>query len=205
MEAGDKINGKSIGLILLAAGESARLGKPKQLLDYEGQTLLRHSLQVAGASDAHPLVVVLGADAALIEKEVSGSEAHVVVNSDWQEGMASSIRFGIEELKRLNPAAEGAVLMVCDQPYVSTDLINSLLARLREPGKLIVGSRYADTVGTPACFHQSLFPELLQLEGEGGAKGLLLKYAQELEIVPFPEGKTDIDTEADYKKLKKKN
>ena len=205
MEPTNKINEKSIGIILLAAGKSTRLGKPKQLLDYEGQTLLQHSLQVARASDAHPVVVVLGADAALIEREVTGNEAHVVVNSEWQEGMASSIRCGIEELIRLHAAAEGAVIMVCDQPYVTTELINSLLTVHRQTGKLIVSCQYANTVGTPACFHKSIFPELLQLEGEGGAKGLLLKYAEELEIVPFPEGKVDIDTEADYEKLKRED
>ena len=203
MEATDKINGKSIGVILLAAGKSTRLGQPKQLLNYEGQTLLQHSLQVARASDAHPVVVVLGADADLIGKEVTGNDAHVVVNREWQEGMASSIRCGIQELQRLNAAADGAVVMVCDQPYVTSAIINRLIAVHQKTGKPLVSCMYADTVGTPTYFHKSMFPELLQLEGDGGAKGLLLKHAEELEIVSFPEGKVDIDTEADYEKLKR--
>lgn len=204
MEARDKINKKNIAIILLAAGKSSRLGKPKQLLDYEGQTLLQHGLQVAGASDAHPVVLVLGANAGLIEKEVSGHAAHVVVNGEWQEGMASSIRCGIQELQRLNSAAEGAIVMVCDQPYVTSEIINRLIAVHQKTSKPMVSCMYADTVGTPTYFHKSMFPELLQLKGDGGAKGLLLKHAEELEIVSFPEGKVDIDTQEDYEKLKKR-
>ena len=204
MEATDKPDGQSIGIIILAAGKSSRLGQPKQLLDYEGQTLLQHSLQVAIASDAHPVLVVLGADAGLIEKEVSGSGAHVVVNTEWQEGMASSIRCGIQELHRLYPATKGAVVMVCDQPYVTSALLNRILAIHWETGKPIVSCQYADTVGTPTFFHRSIFPELLQLKGDLGAKSLLLKHAEDLEIVHFPEGKVDIDTEADYEKLKRR-
>jgi molybdenum cofactor cytidylyltransferase len=204
MEATDKFNGKSIGLILLAAGKSTRLGQPKQLLNYEGQTLLQHSLQVAQTSDAHPVVVVLGADAGLFEKEVTGHDVHVVVNSEWQEGMAFSIRCGIQELNRLNSAAEGAVVVVCDQPYVTPAIINRLIDVHQKTAKPLVSCMYADTVGTPTFFHKSMFPELLQLEGDGGAKGLLLKYAEELEIISFPEGQVDIDTEEDYEKLKRK-
>ena len=99
MEATDKINGKRIGIILLAAGKSTRLGQPKQLLNYEGQTLLQHSLEVARASDAHPVVLVLGADADLIGKEVTGNDVYVVVNREWQEGMASSIPFQLKQFR----------------------------------------------------------------------------------------------------------
>ena len=203
MEATDKTEGKSIGIIILAAGKSSRLGQPKQLLEYEGQTLLQHSLQVALASDAHPVVVVLGADAVRIKQEVTNDAAHVVENEDWEEGMASSIRCGIKELQQLHTAAEGAIVMVCDQPYVTSALINRLIGIHQETGKPIVSCQYASTVGTPAYFHRSMFPELLQLEGDGGAKGLLLKHAEDLEIVEFPEGNVDIDTEGDYKKLKR--
>ena len=203
MEATDKTAGKSIGIIILAAGKSSRLGQPKQLLEYRGQTLLQHSLQVALASDARPVVVVLGADADRIKKEITDDAAHVVENREWEEGMASSIRCGIRELQQLHPAAEGAMVMVCDQPYVTSALLNRLLAIHRETDKPIVSCQYANTVGTPAYFHKSMFAELLELEGDGGAKGLLLKHAEGLEIVQFPEGKVDIDTEADYRNLKR--
>jgi molybdenum cofactor cytidylyltransferase len=98
-----------------------------------------------------------------------------VVNREWQEGIASSIRCGIQELNRLNFAAEGAVVLVCDQPYVTPAIINRLIAVHLKTAKPLVSCMYADTVGTPTFFHNSMFPKLLQLEGDGGAKGLLLK------------------------------
>src|SRR5688500_16668103 len=110
----EKINNTNIGVVLLAAGESSRLGTPKQLLLYDGQTLLQHSLQVANASNAHPVVVVLGASADTIQREIDGSIEHKFVNAEWQEGMASSIRVGINALVKISPSAEGAILMVCD-------------------------------------------------------------------------------------------
>jgi molybdenum cofactor cytidylyltransferase len=199
----DKNNGNNIGIILLAAGQSNDVDLPIPLLDYEGQTLLQHSIEAAQISEAHPLVVVLGADAEIIKKEIKGHDVHVVYNAEWQKGMASSIRYGLQELIRISPATEAAVVLVCDQPYITADVVKRLISVHQETGKPMVGSKYADTVGTPALFHKSMFPELMKLEGEGGGKNLLLQHSEALENIPFPEGKIDIDTEADYKKLKK--
>lgn len=204
MEEIEKNEGTKIGLILLAAGESSRLEHPKQLLNYAGQTLLEYSLDVARHADASPIVVILGADADLIEKKINNQDIHVVINNNWKEGMASSIRCGINELNRLFPDVEGAVVMACDQPYVTAALINWLIKVHHETAKPLVSCQYSDTVGIPSFFHKSMFPELLALEGDVGAKSLLLQNAEKLEIVHFPEGKVDIDTEADYEKLKRR-
>src|SRR5260370_40499877 len=109
-------NSKNIGIILLAAGSSTRLGTSKQLLPYAGKTLLEYCLQTAITSNAHPIVVVLGAHAAIIKKEIKSSIVHEIINNEWQEGMASSIRCGIKLLSTINPLTQGAILMVCDQP-----------------------------------------------------------------------------------------
>jgi molybdenum cofactor cytidylyltransferase len=201
MMSAEKINRKSIGVILLAAGSSSRLGQPKQLLLYDDQSLLQHSIQAASASHAQPIIVVLGAEADRIKKEIQDFTVHVVVNADWEEGMASSIRHGIKELDKIHPLAEGVILMVCDQPFVTTSLLNDLMTAHQNTGKPIVTCSYADTYGPPALFHKSLFPELLGLKGDVGARSIVREHADEVEVVLFPEGNVDVDTEADYQKL----
>jgi molybdenum cofactor cytidylyltransferase len=200
----EKANGKNFGIILLAAGGSSRLGRPKQLLHYDGLTLLQHSIQVAGSSSAYPLIVVLGAQADTIKKEIDSFGVTVIINAEWQEGMASSIRAGINALSDEHPSAEGAILMVCDQPYVTAFLLNDLIVAHHNTGKPIVACSYANTFGPPVLFQKRLFPELLQLKADTGARSVLKQHANEAEIISFPEGALDIDTEVDYQKLKDK-
>lgn len=201
MESAESTNQRNIAVILLAAGNSSRLGRPKQLLSYHDQTLLQHTLQAASDSVAHPIVVVLGAYSDAVEKVVDHGTAHVITNPDWQEGMASSVRRGLEALLEIDPLVEGAVMMVCDQPFVTAELLDNLIRRYLETGKAIVASSYGQTFGPPALFHKSLFPELLGLKGDVGAKGLIFKHPHDLESIPFPEGDIDVDTEADYQKF----
>jgi molybdenum cofactor cytidylyltransferase len=191
----------NIGIIVLAAGASSRLGRPKQLLAFDGQTLLQHTLQAAVASNAGPVVVVLGAQADLIKKGIADAFVHVVENTEWPEGMASSIRCGLKTLLEISPSAQGAVLMVCDQPYVNPALLNKLIATHQATGKPMVACSYGDTVGPPALFHASVFPELLRLKGDVGARSILREQAGEVEAISFPEGVIDVDTEQDYEKL----
>ena len=205
MMPAEKTYANNIAVILLAAGESSRLSTSKQMLLYDGRTLLQHSLHIAMASGAHPIVVVLGAHADTIKREVESNTAHVVINEEWQEGIASSIRHGIKTLLRINPFAEGAVMMLCDQPYVTSTLLSNLMMTYREKGKLIVACNYGSTFGPPVLFHKTMFPELLQLRGDVGAKDLISQHANDVEFVSFPEGNIDIDTEADYQKLLKGN
>lgn len=196
---------KCIGIVLLAAGNSTRLGRPKQLLPYLHQSLLQYSLKAALASEASDVTLVLGAHAATIKNNLDGFDLNIVLNTNWQEGMASSIRCGIEEIIKINPLVEGVIIMVCDQPYITTALLNKLIATHAETEKEIVPSSYENIFGTPVLFHRSLFKELLQLRGDMGAKKLMRKYADKIAAVSFPEGKTDIDTELDYQQLSKGN
>jgi molybdenum cofactor cytidylyltransferase len=194
-------NLKKVGLILLAGGASVRLGRPKQLLTYHGQTLLQHSLKTATDSQAQPVLVVLGANSEALKNEIKNFNAHMVVNVDWQEGMASSIRCGIQAVTGIKDL-EGIILMVCDQPFVTTDLLNELIVTHQKTGKQIVACGYEDTFGPPVFFHQSLFEELLQLKGDIGARSILRQHTDVVEIIPFPKGTFDVDTEADYEQIK---
>lgn len=108
---------------MLAAGASSRLGKPKQLLPYKGTTLLKHAVQLAVDATLKPIVVVKGANADLLNKEIEESQATIVMNAAWEEGMASSIRIGLQKMLELEPAINSVIMMVCDQPYVTVKLL----------------------------------------------------------------------------------
>lgn len=198
----EKTKGKNIGIVLLAAGESSRMGRPKQLLMHGDLTLLQHSIHVAHGADVNTIVVVLGAHADLMNNDVD-TRTVFVVNKNWKEGMASSIQLGIRSLLEKDGQLEGAILMVCDQPYVNSLLLNTLIETHRSTRKRIVASGYDNTFGPPVFFHKLFFPELLQLKGDVGAKSVIKKHEEQVEVVLFSEGSIDIDTDADYQKLLK--
>ncbi len=191
------------GIVILAAGASSRLGQPKQLLPYHEQTLLEHSITIALASVATQVVLVLGAGAAGIQPVIKDDKLALIVNKQWQEGMASSIRFGLNQLLQQNAGMQMVIFMVCDQPYVSTELLNNLVTLQQQTGRSIVASQYAATTGIPALFTKALFPELLQLKGDAGAKKLVMLHQADTVTIPFPLGSIDIDTAADYQALQK--
>lgn len=188
-------------IIILAAGSSSRMGRPKQLLPYMGKSLLSHSVDIANDADAKPVIVVLGANAALLEKEIDEKKVHIVVNNEWQEGMASSIRCGLNTLLHIAPSSGAAILMVCDQPFVSASLLNELISQQKNTGKLIVASQYQNTVGPPALFDKIIFPELMELKGDAGARKIVERHSNDTTTVSFTGGNIDIDTEADYRSL----
>lgn len=192
---------ENTGLIILAAGGSQRLGRPKQLLPYEGISLLKHAIQVGMDSKAHEILVVLGAHANEIIKEVVGDRIQVAVNADWQEGIASSIRFGLQALLKAQPEITGVVIMLCDQPYVTAPIINNLIELGQSTDKLIIASTYGSATGVPAWFHRDVFPDLLHLRGDMGAKAVIKEHITKVATIPFQDGNIDIDTETDYTAL----
>lgn len=200
--SGEEKNIANIGIIVLAGGSSSRLGRPKQLLPFHGKTLLQQTVQTALASASHPVIVVLGAEAEMVGSALKEANVKVVMNTDWKEGMASSIRCGVKDLSEISPGAEGVILMVCDQPFVTASLLNDLIAAHQKSGKPVVTCGYDDTFGPPVFFHHSMFKELLQLKGDIGARGVVRQHAHSVEVIPFPEGTFDVDTEKDYEQLK---
>lgn len=189
------------GIVLLAAGGSIRLGTPKQLLRYRNMSLLHHAVMVADRSNAHEIIVVLGSNADLLEKEIIGTNAGIIVNADWEEGMGGSIACGLKELIKKEPSVNGAIFMLCDQPFVTSDLLNELIGTHQKTGKKIVTSNYDGTPGPPAFFGRKFFRQLLHLEGDTGARKIIQQNPNETANVAFPKGNIDIDTEADYEAL----
>jgi molybdenum cofactor cytidylyltransferase len=190
-----------IGLILLAAGGSSRLGQPKQLLAYKGGNLIQHAAQVALDSDNSPIVVVVGAGAEQTRKSLDQYSISFVENQRWQEGMASSIKAGLGKLTELSPDMDGVILMVCDQPYVTPHLLRKMKKQWQDTGRGIVACTYAGTVGTPALFARDYFADLLALDGQEGAKKILMALRSFITLITFPLGQVDIDTPEDLKNL----
>jgi len=188
------------GIVILAAGASSRLGRPKQLLAWQGKSMLRYISEEAGEAVNGPVVVVLGenADQLVPETDVAATQ---VINEEWKEGIGSSIRCGLSALLEMSPSADAVIFMVCDQPFVTTALLKDLVATHAKTHKPIVASQYANTLGTPALFDKAIFPELINLQGDTGAKAIIHQYIELVETIAFPLGHIDIDTAADYESL----
>ena len=181
------------------------MGQPKQLLKHNEANLIQHAVDEALAAGAQKVMVVLGSDGEKISGCINKSRVTILHNESWQEGIASSIRAGVEQAKLQTPAVNAVILMVCDQPYVSAPLLKNLVAQHIETGKPIVAAQYKDTLGTPVLFHKTFFPELLKLRGDTGAKNIVLEHKEQVQPVRFPLGYIDIDNMDDYKMLVKKN
>ena len=179
--------------VILAAGGSTRLGEPKQMLRWRGATLLEGVVRTATAAGLQPVIVVLGAAAARISEESDLRSAWVVVNPRWADGMASSVRAGVELAKGF-PEVEGVVLLTCDMPGVGEAHLRALLER----GEAVVGSAYAGRVGVPAFLARERFRDLLVLKGDAGARTLL----QGAAAIPLSdEAAWDVDTPEDATRL----
>ena len=196
---------RSYGIILLAAGASSRLGKPKQLLTYNDKTLLQHSLQIAIATEIESIVTVLGANSDLLSESLENQKLTTVINEGWSEGMASSIRCGMEALLKTAPALDGVIIMVCDQPFVTSTLLTDLVEKHQLTGKPIIASKYNSNLGTPALFDTTIFALLRSLKGDTGAKKMMQANPDWVESVDFPLGEFDIDTNGDYDLLMKRS
>jgi molybdenum cofactor cytidylyltransferase len=184
-----------IGLILLAAGGSTRMGRAKQLLVFKGRSLLRRAAEEGVASGCRPVVVVLGDRPEEMRGELAGLEVQIVVNDRWRVGMGASIRRGMEEVQ-----GAAVVVMLCDQPFVTAEVIGQLIKTFRESGKAVCASSYAGTFGPPCLFAASEFERLRGMPEEQGAKRLIAA-AADVALVPFEKGAVDVDTVEDYERI----
>jgi xanthine/CO dehydrogenase XdhC/CoxF family maturation factor/CTP:molybdopterin cytidylyltransferase MocA len=212
-------NRQRVTALILAAGGSTRLGRPKQLLPYAGTTLINHVLKQVLLSSCDEIIVVVGAHAELIKQEISSLQnpslqnpkITTITNEKWQTGIGSSISCGIKHITRNNSqrkAAEAVVILTCDQPLISAghidELVNTYTSantnnQLKTSAHLAIASAYKDTIGIPALFSQELFGKLNELDNEQGAKKILLDC--QAMAIPFSGGEFDIDTKKDYDAL----
>ena len=187
-----------VGVIILAAGASTRMGEPKQLLPITGHPLVIRAAEAALASSAWPVVVVVGAHADKIRPLLAPYPVLIAENPAWIEGMASSLRTGIATLQQFSRSLNAAVVALCDQPAFSAQIIDQLINVQRESGRSIVASHYNGRNGAPALFLREHFAALSTLTGEAGARDLLNSAPEAVATVDLPEMATDLDTPADY-------
>jgi xanthine dehydrogenase accessory factor len=195
-----KLDSGRIGLVILAAGGSSRLGEPKQLLPLEGSTLLRRTVEAALASRCKPVAVVVGAGGERMRAELAGLPVRIVQNEQWSEGLSTSVRAGVEALEG---EVEAMMFVPCDQPALDAAMLNKLAAAHEKSGKPIVVSGYGEAWGAPMLIARHFWAELKALRGDRGAQPVAYRHPGEVECVPFPEGACDIDTREDYEALLK--
>jgi len=174
-----------IAAVIMAAGASTRLGEPKQLVRIAGETLLERAVRAAREAGCSPVVVVLGAEADKIRAQCNLSDAVIVINHDWRQGMASSIRQGVCSLGSIANDMDGVVLMACDQPAVTSQHLQALMH-----SRKVTASAYARRRGVPAYLPAAAFAQLIQLRGDAGARNLL----RDADTVELEGGDLDIDT-----------
>ena len=194
-------NSMRVGAVILAAGSSSRMGRPKQTLHFQGESLIRRAALAALGAGCRPVVVVTGANAELMKSELDGLDVFEVLNALWQTGMASSLRVGIKGVVDADANANAAVIMLCDQPHVTADVISDIIAAHRTTGRNIVASTYGGSFGVPALFSREFFAELEQLEGAAGAKQVIHRHASLAHFLPFKYGDVDVDTPGDFSRL----
>ncbi len=258
-------NNPVIGAVILAAGESKRLGTPKQLIQCKDKTLLHHIIESALNSKCRKIIVVIGAHADNVKKYIakfsidiierqtaatkwncrSGeqtensspkekllrcnstewpgpqpngatapkpqikfckrnrvSQIYCVENRNWREGKASSIRVGLKALTSKSNNVNAAIFLTCDQPFISSDVIDRIIETYEKTKKTIVASKYDDTIGVPALFGRKHFSEILSLKGDQGAKSIITNYHEQVVTISFQKGAIDIDTIEDLNQLK---
>ena len=193
------------GVVILAAGNSSRLGRPKQLITFRGKSLLENTVDAAIKTAGKRVLVVTGAYREAIGVELSKLAVHVFHNTYWAEGIASSIYSGLITMLDLFPDTEGIIFSVCDQPFISAALFKKMIALHLQTQKGIIAAYYNNTAGVPVLFSTKYVDSLLRLEGMEGAKTLLKQFADDMAKVTFAKGNIDIDTLADIDKLNELN
>lgn len=188
----------TVGVVVLAAGGSSRLGRPKQLVVYQGRTLVRRAAEAAVAAGCGPVVVVLGAHPEAVGRELAGLPVHAVEHADWAAGPGGSLQAGLRAL----PGVEAAVFMLCDQVRVDAAHLRALVETWRRTGAAVVASAYDATRGVPALFSRAVFPELEALGPGQGARGVIAREPSRVAEVALPGGAEDVDTAEDLARLR---
>lgn len=190
----------NVTAIVLAAGTSSRMGQPKQLLPFEGKSLVRRAVEAATASRVRQTIVVTGANREAVEHELTGLAILLVHNPEYEQGMSTSLRAG---LKAVRPEADAAIVLLADQPFVDAALVNALLDLYEHAPSSIVRPRYGGVPGNPVLWDRSLFSELMAQEGDQGGRGLLQAHVREIAWLELPDPKrqTDVDTPEAYAAL----
>jgi CTP:molybdopterin cytidylyltransferase MocA len=180
--------------IVLAAGGSSRFQGIKQLVELEGKSLLKRTVETACNILDDRVKVVLGLKALKLKRELAGLNVEIIMNDAWQAGLSTSLQAGINALP---DDCSGVLVIFCDQPLIREQQIQALIALWNRDRTRIIASAYAGIQGVPVIFPRKYFHEFSDLTGDSGAKSILNRHPDEIVPLPLPEAETDIDTQAD--------
>lgn len=190
-----------IEVLILAAGASRRLGQPKQLVKFKGETLIRRMANEAVSAQIGGVTVVTGNKREVIEKEITDLEVNIFYNEEWEEGIGASIRNGLENVLSRNPNTNAILITMVDQPFVNAAHLQKL-AKAYDPSRpMIIASAYRGTFGVPVLVDNFYFDMLKGLKGDEGGKKIFVNYLKNIVEIPFIEGSIDIDEQEDLKTL----
>jgi molybdenum cofactor cytidylyltransferase len=187
--------------LILAAGAARRMGRPKQLLDWDGRPLVRVAAETALAAGLSPVLAVLGSAQAEVSAVLADLPLRLVPNPEYAAGQSTSLRAGIAAL----PSEVAAVVVLLgDQPFVTPTVVKRIVAVWRASGSPIVAPVYAGQRGNPVLFARAVFPELLAIEGDRGARSVLAANPGRVHQVAFDDARplADIDTPEEYERLR---
>lgn len=187
--------------ILLAAGASSRLGEPKQLVRWRGQTLVEHSAALLCELCGAGVYVVTGAGHEQVAAALDNPGVEIVANPDWAEGMATSLRCGIDAAA--GSRSKASLIMLCDQPLITSDDLHKLLDSWLCRPEVPVASLYSGISGVPAIIPAGILNGFRPVRPDQGA-GMLLRESNNVQTVPVPNAAVDLDTQEDLQKLLKK-
>jgi molybdenum cofactor cytidylyltransferase len=172
------------------------MGQPKQMLPWKGRTLVRHAAETALATAYRPILVVLGAAAAVCQGEIKDLAISTVENPNWNEGMGTSLARGMDALLRLEPEIPAVLFMLVDQPSLTSAYLEMLRSEWEQSPSSIVATRYETKGGTPAIFPREYFAELSICKGDQGARDILRRTNAKLLTPDDPI--LDLDTPERY-------
>lgn len=198
-----KIHNKksNVEVLIMAAGASRRLGQPKQLLKYNGETLIRKIIKEAHSSKIGNVTVVTGYDNKRIENEIRDLDINIFYNEEWEEGLGASIRNGVKYILGNSPQTNAILLTMVDQPHVNAEHFKKLLNAYEPSRSMIIASAYSGTFGVPVLIDSIFFNKLGHLKGDEGGKKIFIDYLKNVVEIPFAKGKIDIDKKNDLKAL----
>jgi len=191
-------------ILVLAAGGSERLGRPKQLVQFNKDTLLQYALNQVKSARVGDIFLVLGANAEIITDRHILTDINVLINDDWKSGIAGSITFGLNHIIKDN-RYEKVIIVLADQPKLKATHLKDLIRKYKKSEASIIVSKYEDEFGPPSLFTRQHFISLLELKGDQGAKEFVKNNLDKTEFIDFPEGNYDINEAQDLRYLIEEN
>ncbi len=188
--------------LILAAGSSSRMGKPKQFLKIDNETLVRKAVNVALSAGAAESIVITGLDHELIKKDLHGLPIQVIVNPHSEMGMGSSIKYAVNYIMKTFKELDGIMIMVCDQPLLSLAHLSKIISEHKNTQGPIVASFYSGKNGVPVFFHRTMYEKLLTIKDQQGARNVIDQNPTLVKSIDFPEGAIDLDTPEDYENFR---